>query len=413
MQSRDGMHQQLGGEDASWLHMESAENPMVINALLEMGGVVDLDRVRDLVRERALPQRFRSRVLEPASGMGAPALEIDPTFELGAHVVHVELEPGEDSMLEFVGATASTLLDKSRPLWRLYVVDRKGSPSALFFRAHHALADGFALLDQLLSLCDESHVARTSPKTRGTSLGGLLQQAEALGRLVALPADPRTILKNPLGPTKRVAWSSPMSLARIKSLGRPDSATLNDVLVSAVAGAIGRQLGAERANVSDLHAMVPVNLRRRGDARGLSNHFGLVILALPVGLTDARARLREVKRRMDELKRTPEAVVALDILRAMGHAPRAIEDAGVAFFGKKASLVLTNVPGPRTVLHIGGVPIERIVFWVPQAARMGLGISIFSYAERVTIGVLVDANVVAHPRSLIDDIETELAELSV
>lgn len=413
MHGRDDMHEQLGGEDASWLHMENAENPMVINALLEMGGVLDVDRVRSLVRERALPERFRARVVEPIAGIGVPALEIDPTFALDAHVVHVELEPGEESILEFVGATASTLLDKNHPLWRLYVVDRKGSPSALFFRAHHALADGFALLDLLLSLCDERRVARSSTKTRGGRIGGLLRQGEALGRLVALPSDPRTILKNPLGSTKRVAWSSAMSLARIKSLGRPESATLNDVLVSAIAGAIGRQLGADRAIVSDLHAMVPVNLRRRSDAPGLGNHFGLVVLALPVGLADARARLREVKRRMDELKRTPEAVVALDILRAMGHAPRAIEDAGVAFFGKKASLVLTNVPGPRTVLHIDGVPIDGAVFWVPQAARMGLGISIFSYAERVTIGVLADANVVAHPRSLVEDIERELAELSV
>ncbi len=110
-------------------------------------------------------------------------------------------------------------------------------------------------------------------------------------------------------------------------------------------------------------------------------------------------------------KKTPEAFVAFDLLGAMGHMPTRLENLGVAFFGKKASLVLTNVPGPRERLHLGGVPIERIVFWAPQAGRMGLGISIFSYAGEVTVGVIADTLVVPRPEELIAAVDAELAAL--
>jgi diacylglycerol O-acyltransferase len=103
----------------------------------------------------------------------------------------------------------------------------------------------------------------------------------------------------------------------------------------------------------------------------------------------------------------------MGLLRAMGQAPRWLEDLGVGFFGKKASLVLTNVPGPRTRLHLrdelGGVPIERIMFWVPQAAKMGLGVSIFSYAGYVTIGVLADAHVTPAPADIVASVVRQLS----
>ena len=112
---------------------------------------------------------------------------------------------------------------------------------------------------------------------------------------------------------------------------------------------------------------------------------------------------------MDRLKGSPEALVTHGLLRAMGWAPRPVEDLGVWFFGTKASIVLTNVPGPRAPLRLAGVKVSRIMFWVPQSGRMGIGISIFSYAGTVTIGIIVDAGLVPDPDALVADLHDEFA----
>jgi hypothetical protein len=157
--------------------------------------------------------------------------------------------------------------------------------------------------------------------------------------------------------------------------------------------------------------MVPVNLRTPGDALVLGNHFGLVLLPLPLGIGDPLARVGAVSTRMTALKRAREAIVTHTILRAIGVLPQSVEDLGVAFFARKASLVLTNVPGPRVRVSLAGVPVTRLLFWVPQAGKMGLGLSIFSYAGQVTVGVLADAKLIPDPEVLIGDLETELSVL--
>ncbi len=114
---------------------------------------------------------------------------------------------------------------------------------------------------------------------------------------------------------------------------------------------------------------------------------------------------------MDALKRSAEAHVGMAIVAAMGLAPRGLESLGVRFFSTKASAVLTNVPGPRAPLRLGGRTITRMLFWVPQSGDLALGLSIFSYAEAVTIGVMADAERVPDPERLVGDIEAELAAL--
>jgi diacylglycerol O-acyltransferase len=116
---------------------------------------------------------------------------------------------------------------------------------------------------------------------------------------------------------------------------------------------------------------------------------------------------------MRRLKSSPEALVAKQLLRVMGWAPSLVEDLGVAFFAQKASLVLTNVPGPRERLTLAGLPVKRLLFWVPQSGRMGLGVSLFSYAGQVTVGVMADAQVLERPQGLVDDLATELKRIEV
>jgi diacylglycerol O-acyltransferase len=236
----------------------------------------------------------------------------------------------------------------------------------------------------------------------------------SLGRLLGRPADPPSAFKGPLGVPKLVAWSRPLPVARIKEIGGALGGSINDVLVSATAGGLRRYL-ERRAAVPrrlDIRAAMPVNLRPLGKMAELGNHFGLVFLALPLGIADPLERLAAVRRRSSSLRRSTEPAVVYAILRALGRVPLAAQRLAVKIFATKATLVLTNVPGPRRTLYLAGKPIRDIFFWVPQSGHVGLGVSILSYNGTVRLGVATDAGLVPDPRAIVAGFDQELAELA-
>lgn len=139
--------------------------------------------------------------------------------------------------------------------------------------------------------------------------------------------------------------------------------------------------------------------------------FGLAFLSLPVGIVDAGARLLEVKRRMDMLKSSAEPGVAFGILQAIGAGPEFLHGQVVDILSSKVSAVMTNVPGPRERLHFLGNPVSRIMFWVPRAGDIGLGVSIISYADEVLLGVATDARMAPDPNVIVAGFHAELDAL--
>jgi len=139
----------------------------------------------------------------------------------------------------------------------------------------------------------------------------------------------------------------------------------------------------------------------------LGNRFGLVFLALPVGLADPLERLLELKERMDEIKKSPEAFVAFGLLGAVGAAPAEVERVVVDLFGRGGTGVMTNVRGPAERIALAGVPARELMFWVPQSGRLGLGVSILSYAGGVSLGVATDAGLVPDPEAILDGFRAE------
>lgn len=413
----------LGGEDAAWLQMEDATHPMVVNGLLELADVLPLARALEVLAPLTRVPRFCQVVDLPRFGIGVPTWRDVHELDLRRHVDHVELDGDDVELRRFLGTIVSRPLDAAEPLWHVTLVDRPGRGTVVVFRVHHAIADGFGLLDVLASLCDDvqspPRVVPHAPRPRQSlwrwvsPRGPVARGVGALGRIVFLPFEPKTRLKGRLGANKRVAWSKPIPLVDVKRVAKRLGATVNDVLVAVAGGALSRYLerNGEDARGLELHAMVPVNLRHAEDKHALGNHFGLVVLGLPIGIGDPVARVDAVKQRMRRLRDTPEAAVTQGVLGAMGWLPRTVEGWFVRFFGTKTSLVLTNVPGSRHRVSLGGVPIERMMFWVPQSGRMGLGLSIFSYAGDVTLGVLADASVVPDPDALVRDIHAEFGAL--
>jgi WS/DGAT/MGAT family acyltransferase len=240
-----------------------------------------------------------------------------------------------------------------------------------------------------------------------------LDAAGVLARMLVRPADPKTVLKGPLGVAKRAAWSRAIPVADVKTISRRIGGTVNDVLLTAVTGALRRYLlfRGDKPDGKDVNAMVPVNLRPLSEADELGNRFGLIYLALPIGEGDPTERLRLVKKRMDAIKKTPEPFVAFQILNALGLAPAEVADLVVNMFGSKSTAVMTNVVGPKQAVWFAGRRVKDMMFWVPQSGRMGLGVSIFSYDGHVVVGVATDAGLVPDPERIATLFEDEMDAL--
>jgi WS/DGAT/MGAT family acyltransferase len=190
-------------------------------------------------------------------------------------------------------------------------------------------------------------------------------------------------------------------------------ATINDVLVATVAGALRLDMleRGDDPDLGDLRAMSPINLRKPGGPLRLGNEFSLLYLSLPVSLPEAERRLAAVKQRMDRLKQSPEPLVVYQVLNLLGVAPGEVARQAVDWFAQKASCVLTNVPGPRQTLYLTGRPIDRILFWVPHSGDISMGISVLSYAGTVIIGIDVDEALVPNPERIIVHFQQAFAEL--
>ena len=214
--------------------------------------------------------------------------------------------------------------------------------------------------------------------------------------------------------SKRVAWAEPLSLSEVKAVGKALGGSVNDVLLTAVAGALRAYLIEKGDPVPDdlqIRAVIPVNLRSQEKAARLGNFFGLVFLALPVGIANPVARLYELRRRMNELKESFQPLLALGLLGTVGMGPNRLQQVLLEMLSRKASAVMTNVPGPREPLYLGGAPLSEMMFWVPQSGSIGMGVSILSYHDRVHFGLVADSKLVADPEEVIKRFAGEFEKL--
>ena len=454
------MSDRFASADAAWLHMDRPTNPMIITSVSLFDRPVDWERVKQIHGERVLDRypRFHQRVAESRLPMRLPKWEEDPDFALEHHLHHIALPaPGDERALqELLGDLMTLPLDHRRPLWQTYMVDGFGEGAAMISRIHHCIADGVSLARVMLSLTDSESDAginvpepppsapaaemgvpslagfggrlvtgarrvgsaavrqgmqvAESPSHAARLAGALVRDSSTALRLLMTPADADTALKGDPGLSRRVAWTHPLALAEVQRVAHANDATVNDVLLAAVSGALRHYLQERGSRAGEIQAMVPFNLRPLDQPvpRELGNKFGLVFLPLPVGVSGRYRRLIEVRKRMGEIKGSRDGAVSYRVLSLTGYTPEHVERSIVDVFSGKGTAVMTNVVGPSQPVYMAGTRITKSMFWAPTSGHIGMSISIFSYCGEITIGVMVDAGLVPDPGAIIDQLEHEL-----
>ena len=461
--------------DTAWLRMDSPSNLMMIVGVWVLQPGIRYAELCQRIEERLLKYpRFVQRVVQDAAG--ATWVQ-DADFDIRRHVVTDTLKRKpkgreQEALQDRLAELAVTPLDQDRPLWQFHLIENYQGGSAMMVRIHHCIADGIALIGVTQSLVDggtapperkrgkqhrepleaaEDWITDTlikpftdvAVKALGSAgsgaagaLGLLMEPQKSIDKglagsadlarmayrvvrdaaaLALMPDDSPTRLKGTPGKTKRVAWCAPIPLEEVKAVGKALNCSINDVLLSCVAGAIAGYLRGHGDSVTgkEIRAMVPVNLRPIEQAYKLGNRFGLAPVVLPIGLDNPVERVYEVRRRMSQLKGSMQPLMAFGLLAVAGLLIKPAQDAMLNLFSKKTTAVMTNVPGPREKVKFLGATVEQNLFWVPQSGTVGLGVSILSYAGGVQFGVITDGTLCPDPQKIIDGFEPEFAKLSL
>ncbi len=451
--------ERLSALDASFLQGENESAPMNVGGVdLFAGPALSFREFSEHVEGRLhLLPRFRQRLAEVPLGLGRPRWVDDTSFRLSYHLRHTALpEPGRPDQLQALfGRILEQPLDRRRPLWELWLVEGlEGDRFAVLHKFHHALVDGIASVDVMETLFDtepepdEAPEPRTWEPRRGPTRARLLAEAAAeravppeivrsLGNAVrsprraagrtagalaglgavgwrALKLAPRGPYNRKVGPHRRFSWQRE-SLDDFKAVKNALQGSLNDVVLTAVAGALGAHLRARGEPTAglELQVFVPVALREASGSEAGNEVSGLRV-PLPVGFTDPLERLERIHGAMEELKDSAEVVAGSTVIELSGLAPPAVGDrlSQIGDVQRYVNLVVTNVPGPQRRLYLLGRELQAVYPLVPLGANLGLGVAIVSYAGGIFFGFTSDPDIVPDVAELPGLLHAALVELA-
>jgi WS/DGAT/MGAT family acyltransferase len=454
----------LSALDASFLYLEEPGTPMHVAGVLILRSPpdgLDHDRLLDLVRARLpLVPRYRQRVVEVPGHLANPAWVDDPDFDLGFHVRRSGLpRPGTDEqLLDLVSRLVSRPLDRSRPLWEMYLVEGLVEDRiALVTKTHPALVDGLGAVDigqviletspdpgdaapddwrprrppgslALVWEALEEYVARPSAvvdtarvavsdvrATTGRMAAAAGDLLVAAARTVVRPA-PVSPLNAAIGRQRKVAIAR-ADLEQLKSIRRFNGGTVNDVLLSVVTGALREWLlsrGEPVIGSTSVRALVPLSVHS-AEEEVPGNQVSSFLVDLPVGEPNPRVRLARISYAMRAVAQTGQSVGADTLVRLSGFAPPTLHALGAraasGLSRRLFNLVVTNVPGPQVPLYAAGARMLEVFPVVPLARGQGLAIGLTSYDGGVYFGLNADRDTVGDVDVLADLIEQEVADL--
>jgi WS/DGAT/MGAT family acyltransferase len=449
--------------DSTFLHLEdhSTAHMHVASVMVFEGEAPTLRELVDHVNNRLhLVPRYRQRLAYVPYGQGRPVWADDPHFNAYYHIRHTALpKPADEVALKrLAGRLFSQRLDRSKPLWEIWLVQTmSGGRFALVAKTHHALVDGISGVDITTVLFDTAREpAPTGPPTpwsakplpgqakllgealveRATVPGEMVRGARALVRAprkalsqvkealesvgattlagINAPAPPSPFNVD-IGPHRRYTFLD-ADLARFKAIKDSLGGTLNDVVLASVALALGRFLRAHGHSTDGLvlKAMVPVSVRAKSDRGALGNQVAAMWAPLPVGVENPADCLHRIAKSMEDLKNSGQAVGAQVLTNLAGFAPPTILSQAARLQPRQPffNLVVTNVPGPQFPLYLLGRRLEVLYPVVPLAQRQALGIAVMSYDGHLGFGLLGDYDALPELEEIAEDLKLAIASLA-
>jgi diacylglycerol O-acyltransferase len=460
MKEEVSMTQRLSPLDASFLHLEDEHSSMHIGSTAVFEGPAPTEeQFRAMVAAKlSLVPRYRQKVRFVPLELGRPIWEDDPHFNLGYHVRHTALPApgGQVQLRNLIGRVMSQMLDRTKPLWEMWVVEGlEDGHWALVSKTHHAMVDGVSGTDLLAVMLDTSpDQARPvepdwepeSPASTTRLLTGALAEravspyemvrsarrmvraprafaaevaatAKGMSSLVGLAVPTAaTSLNGSIGPHRRYSWARG-SVSEVKTVRTALGGTLNDVVLAAISQGFRELLLArgEQVDGRTVRSLVPVSVRRPGEKGTYNNRVSAMFAELPIGIADPVERLHAVTEQLARLKDSQQAVAG-DVLTGLaGFAPPVLLAVGtrVAFRAPQRNIntVTTNVPGPRIQLYAAGRRMLEAFPYVPLAGRVRIGIAIFSYLDTLNFGLTGDWETTEDLDVLAHGIEAGMADL--
>jgi WS/DGAT/MGAT family acyltransferase len=456
-------YERLSATDAAFLAVEDENCQMHVGAvaIFEPGpltrpdGSFDIDRFRSFV-ESVIEPRYRQRI-ERIPITGDPVWVDDPRFNLQYHVRHMSLpRPGDDRLLKrLAGHVMSLPLDHRKPLWELWVVEGLAEGRfAVITKAHHCMVDGVGgsdlmtasmriepdttvhearrwiprpapggarlVLDELgrraglgLGAADSIRKAVLHPLD---SLASLRDSLDGIGEALAASThrSSPTPLNGDIGPHRRFDWLR-YDLADVKDVKNRLGGTVNDVVLANVSGALRHFLARRGESVADLdfRAMVPVNLRTRGERGGFGNRVSTLAAPLPLDEPDPRVRLERIVETTRELKESRQAkgVELIEEVSEWGLTGLFTQLARLAALSRPFNVVVTNVPGPQFEVYLLGSPMRAAYPLVPLYRYQALGIALFSYDGGLFWGLNADWDTLPDLHDLVDSLRIDFEAL--
>jgi WS/DGAT/MGAT family acyltransferase len=454
-------------QDSMWLYLETKEMPLHIACTCIFDGPVDVHELRAYIESKLpLIPRYRQRPVFPPLHIGPPVWEADPAFDIRRHVHHATLKKGDKEDLEtLVGKALSQVMDRSRPLWDMTIVDGlEGGRSALLSRAHHSLVDGIGGVALMNALFDTSPTRPRIPKKKPTFKvepqpdpatrvmssvlnsyaemsskalsvqSAVLDLAEAvlannpvgsveqMLRLVPEFAAPVELLyerlpfnKPVLGPRK-IAWTE-LPLEEMKAVKNALGGKLNDVALTVMTLAVrhySEMHGEKMHRGRLLRYFIPVNIRRPSDV-GVGNRISLVPTNLPLDIADPAKLFTAIRQKTEALKRAHVAEMVSVVGRCLGATPPVMQMA-LGLLGNRLPLppfnmVFTNIPGPQQPLYLLGREMLTYYPYVPIGALMACNVAIESYNGKMYFGLAGDAAGVPDLAKLRDFVDEAFEQL--
>ena len=456
--------QRLSGLDASFLYLETPAQPLHVCSILEVDtstvpGGYSFERLRDElgIRVKSIPE-FRQKLADNRLNLDHPAWVEDDHFDIDRHLHRIALPApgGRAELSEVCGRIASDPLDRSWPLWEMWVIEKfagtdapAGGPMAVMAKVHHASVDGVTGADVLSRLCGTQPVmpppeavhgpgdassmrlavdglakfatrplrlAAVVPSTVSTVVD-IVRRARS-GRAMAAPfRAPRTPFNDAITRRRSIAYAE-LDLDDIKKVKNGFNVTVNDVVMALCAGVLRRFL-LDRDQLPDtsLVATVPVSVHDKSDRPG-RNQLSALFIRLQTQIADPAQRLRAIAHATAMAKEHSAAIGATLLLDWAQFAARALLASAVRLYASSGltrrpihNLVISNVPGPQIPLYFLGCRVNAMYPLGPIVYGSGLNITVMSLTGKLHVGITSCRELVPDVWELADDFDVALQEL--